>query len=70
MAKFKVNIFYIFSAMCTLLLIGYFWFAFLPQFEGYSEYPAIKTVISSITALLLVALGIQVFLAIRTEKEP
>jgi len=70
MAGFKINIFYVISAICTLILIGYFWSVFLPLFEDSFEYLTVRTLISFLTVLLLAVVGIQVFLAIRREKEP
>jgi len=69
LAGFRVNIFYIFSLVCTLVLVGYFWFTFLPLFEGSYEYASVRIMIGILTALLLAVAAIQVFLAIRKEKE-
>ncbi|MCD6470170.1 hypothetical protein J7L29_05165 [Candidatus Bathyarchaeota archaeon] len=62
MPKYKVNVFYVISLICTLILIVYSWFIFLPQFEGTLEYQAVRTLILFIILLLLISAGIQLFL--------
>ena len=69
MAKVKVNIFYVISAVCTLLLVAYLWLMFLPSFADSPDYPGVRTIVFILTILVLAAAGIQVFLAIEKEKE-
>ncbi|RLI36583.1 hypothetical protein DRO55_03260 [Candidatus Bathyarchaeota archaeon] len=56
MVKFKFNIFYVISIICILLLIGYFWFNFLPSFEGTLQYEEVRNVIILITIFLSIAI--------------
>ena len=55
MAKFKFNIFFLISIICTLILIGYLWIIFLPTYERTLEYDVMRNVIILITALLSVS---------------
>lgn len=70
MARFKVNIFYMISAVCSLALIGYAWLAFLPSFEGAGEYSSIRYVVILLTVLLLVVVAIQIVLSVKREEIP
>jgi len=65
----KVNVFYVISLICTLILIVYAWFIFLPQFEGASEYQAVRTLVLFIIFLLLISAGIQLFLLKSKPRE-
>jgi hypothetical protein len=64
-----VSIFYIVAAVCSLLLVVYAWFMFLPQFENELEYSFVRDIITVITVLLAAAAGIQIYLAIE-KKAP
>ncbi|MFB0523131.1 MAG: hypothetical protein ACETV1_05140 [Candidatus Bathyarchaeia archaeon] len=68
MVGFRVNIFHIIAFICSLLLVGYSWFVFLPSFAGLPEYSTIQNVVIVLTVLLLMVSGIQIFLSIRTEE--
>ena len=68
MAKLKLNIFYLISAVCSLALIAYAWLAFLPSFEGATEYPSVRNIVVLLTALLLVVSAIQVVLSVKREE--
>ncbi len=68
LARLKVNVFYVISAVCSLALIGYAWFAFLPSFEGAAEYWSVRNVVILLTVLLLVVSGIQFVLSVKTEE--
>ncbi len=68
MPKYRVNIFYVISLICTFVLMGYIWFIFLPYFEGTLEYQAIKTIALFVILLLFLSAGIQLFL-IRTQSK-
>ncbi len=68
MARFKVNIFYVISAVCSLALVIYAWLAFLPSFQGATEYPSIRNVVILLTVLLLVVTTIQVVLSVKREE--
>ncbi len=68
MPKYRINIFYVISLICTFILIGYIWFIFLPQFEGTMEYQAIKTIVLFIIFLLFISIGIQLFL-LKTQQK-
>jgi hypothetical protein len=68
MAGLRVNIFHVIAFVCSMLLVGYSWFIFLPPFEGAQEYPYIRNVVILLTVLLLIASGIQIFLSIRGEE--
>ena len=67
--RVKLNVFYVISLICTLILIVYVWFIFLPQFEGALEYQAVKTIVLFIIFLLLISLGIQLFLLKSKPRE-
>ena len=67
MAKFKVNIFFIFSIVCMSLLVGYTWFNFLPLFRGSPEYDTIRNVAIFVTILLAVAI-VLTFLQMRENE--
>jgi len=56
MVRFKFNIFYVISIICILLLIGYFWFSFLPRIEGTLQYEEVRNVIILITIFLSIAI--------------
>ncbi len=56
MVKFKFNIFYVISIICILLLIGYFWFSFLPNFEGTLQYEWVRNLIIFLTIILSIAI--------------
>ena len=68
MARFKVNIFYVFSAVCSLALVGYAWLIFLPSFQGATEYASVRNVVIIVTVLLLIVSGIQAILSVKAEK--
>ncbi|MFQ6095301.1 MAG: hypothetical protein ACE5NN_04080 [Candidatus Bathyarchaeia archaeon] len=67
MAKFKFNIFFFISIICTLLLVGYLWAVFLPLFEGTLEYDVIRNVIIFITMLLFASVILTVLQMRRSE---
>ena len=56
MVRFKFNIFYVISIICILLLIGYFWFSFLPRIGGTLQYEEVRNVIILITIFLSIAI--------------
>ncbi|RJS89443.1 hypothetical protein CW705_07560 [Candidatus Bathyarchaeota archaeon] len=68
MARSEINIFYIISFLCSILLIGYIWLVFLPAFENSVAYDSIRNVAFLVTALLLVSAAIQIFLAVIKER--
>lgn len=68
MAKLKLNIFYLISAVCSLALIVYAWLAFLPSFEGATEYQSVRNMVVLLTALLLVVSAIQIVLSVKREE--
>jgi hypothetical protein len=68
MARFKVNIFYVFSAICSLALVGYAWLIFLPSFQGAAEYSSVRYVVIIVTVLLLIVSCIQAILSVKVEK--
>ena len=55
MVRFKFNIFFLISIICTLVLVGYLWIGFLPTYERTLEYEVMRNVIILITALLSVS---------------
>ena len=67
MAKFRFNIFFIISIICTLLLVGYLWIVFLPLFEGAFEYDAIRNITIFITLLLMASAALTLFQMRKTE---
>lgn len=68
MARLKINIFYVISSVCSLLLVGYAWFVFLPTFSGTDVYGAVQYIVILLTVLLIAVSGIQIFLSIRREE--
>ncbi len=68
MARLKINIFYLISSICSLLLVGYAWFVFLPPFNDTPVYSAVQYVVILLTVLLIAVSGIQIFLSIRREE--
>jgi|GEM_PF-1146879 len=67
MAGRKINIFYLISFICTIILAAYIWLVFVPQFSGYPEQESFSLAIFLVIALLLVAAGIQLFLLISSS---
>jgi len=68
LARFRINIFYVISSICSLLLVGYVWFIFLPTYENTLHYEVIRSITIMIVMLLLISAGIQIFLSIIKEK--
>jgi len=68
MAGRRINIFYLISFVCILILIGYIVLVFLPEVSGYSESSAATTVIAIVVALLFVAACIQLFLLLKPSQ--
>ncbi|MCX8170820.1 MAG: hypothetical protein N3E47_02430 [Candidatus Bathyarchaeota archaeon] len=64
----KINIFYLISFICTIILTIYIWLVFLPQLSGYPGQEPISLIILVVIALLLVAAGIQLFLLISSPQ--
>ena len=64
----KVNVFYMIAAVCSLLLVAYAWFMFLPTYEGELEYYFVRNIIMVLTVLLLISAGIQMFLSMTKEE--
>ncbi|MBS7634169.1 hypothetical protein KEJ34_01530 [Candidatus Bathyarchaeota archaeon] len=68
MAGRRINIFYLISLICTLVLIAYICFIFIPQFNAYTDMMGIKTVLIMVIVLLSTAAAIQFFLLIRPPQ--
>lgn len=68
MAGRKINIFYLVSFICTIILVAYIWLIFLPQLSGLPGQEQLSPMIFLIIALLLVAAGIQLFLLISSPQ--
>jgi len=51
--------------ICILLLIGYFWFSFLPSFEGTLQYERVRNVIILITIFLSIAMVLILSMMVR-----
>jgi len=62
----KVNIFYVFSAVGALLLIGYLWLVFLPIYSGTDAYNAMRNMV----ILLSSVMGVVVVLTLLMAKLP
>jgi hypothetical protein len=67
LVRFKVNIFYGISAVCSLALVAYAWFVFLPSFEATGEYESIRYVVILLTILLVAVSGIQIVMSVVRE---
>ncbi|MEM2341696.1 MAG: hypothetical protein QXX94_03625 [Candidatus Bathyarchaeia archaeon] len=71
MSDHKINIFYLISFLCTVILIIYVGLIFFPQVADYISNPEMKSVIiivAVIIALLIIAAGLQLFLLIKPTK--
>jgi glucan phosphoethanolaminetransferase (alkaline phosphatase superfamily) len=68
LAKFRINIFYVISSICCLLLIVYAWMVFLPVFRDTPGYPSVQTMVIWLTVLLIAIAAVQLYLSI--SKEP
>jgi len=72
MSDRRINIFYLFSLICTIALIAYIGLVFLPKMLTYVGQPEVEpviTVTSVIIALLIVAACLQFFLLVKSPKE-
>ena len=65
----KINIFNVIAAVCSLLLVVYAWFMFLPMFEGLSEYSSVKDIIIVLSVALIAVSGFQLYVAIWGREE-
>ncbi|MBS7606809.1 MAG: hypothetical protein QW502_01925 [Candidatus Bathyarchaeia archaeon] len=65
MGERKINIFYLISFICTLILIGYIGLVFFPVISSYPEMQPIVPITLLIIGLLGVAAGIELFLLLR-----
>ncbi|MEM1990281.1 MAG: hypothetical protein QW782_06570, partial [Candidatus Bathyarchaeia archaeon] len=68
MPKSSMKAFYVMTLICTILIICYLWFVFLPQFEGKLEYPSVRMVVSYVILLLLAAACAQIYLLKRPSR--
>jgi len=68
LAKFKINIFYVISSVCSLILVGYSWLVFLPAFKDTAEYTAVQNIVILLTVLLVAVSGMQVYLSVKREE--
>jgi len=66
-----INIFYLISFLCTLILIAYIGLIFFPQVSSYTEteMESVTTIIIIVIALLIVAACIQFFLLVKPPKQ-
>lgn len=55
MKKAKLNIFYVFSVIFLLVLIGYLWLVFLPAYTGAEVYASVKTMVAVVSIMLAAA---------------
>jgi len=62
----KVNVFYIFSAIGTLIFIGYLWLVLLPMYLGTDAYHAMR----SMVILLSSVMGVVVVITLLMAKLP
>lgn len=67
MVRFRVNIFHVISGVCSILLLVYLWYVFLPSFSNTLEYPAIYNTGLLLTVLLLLVTVVQFGLAVRKD---
>ena len=68
MAWLKINVFNMMAAICTLLLVVYAWFMFLPTFEGLTQYSDVRNIITILSVLLIVVSGFQFYIAVQREE--
>jgi len=62
----KVNIFYVFSAVCALIFIGYLWLVFLPMYLGTDAYNGIRNIVILVSS----AMGVVVVLTLLMAMLP
>lgn len=66
--RFKINIFYVISSVCSLVLVGYSWLVFLPAFKDTAEYAAVQNMVILLTVLLVAVSGMQIYLSVKREE--
>jgi Kef-type K+ transport system membrane component KefB len=72
MSDRKINVFYMISFICTIVLIAYVGLVFLPEmlaYVGQLEAEPVITVISIIIVLLIIAACLQLFLLVKSLKK-
>jgi membrane protein DedA with SNARE-associated domain len=69
LSQLKINIFNVIAAVCSLLLVVYAWFMFLPMFEGLSQYSDMKNIIIVLSVALIALSGFQLYVAIWGREE-
>ena len=70
MPQYKINVFYLISIICMLLMIGFMWFVYLPSFEGFPVYEFVKNLSLVITILFSIAIILTLLrIRIPTEEE-
>lgn len=69
MGERKINIFYLISFLCTIILIGYISLVFFPVISSYPETQSIIPITLLIIGLLVVAAGIELFLLLRPPDQ-
>ena len=65
MKAVELNIHYLFSLICIILLIAYLWLGFVPSMH---EYPEVRGSASVVTALLAVAAVLLVVLSVKGSR--
>jgi Na+/melibiose symporter-like transporter len=68
LAQFRINIFNVVAAICSLLLVAYAWLMFLPMFEGSNEYSGVQTIVIWLSVLLVALSGLQFYFGIRRKE--
>ena len=64
MAELRINIFNIMAAACSLLLVVYAWFMFLPMFENLPQYSDVQNIVTLLSVLLIGVSAFQFYMAI------
>ncbi|MCS7119707.1 MAG: hypothetical protein RMJ07_00940 [Nitrososphaerota archaeon] len=64
MSGIRINIFYVISSVCCLLLIWYSWMVFLPLFEYTDVYSSVRMLVIGLTIIFLALSGILLYLSI------
>jgi len=64
----RINIFYLISGLLCLLLVASLWLIFVPSFYETDAYELVRNLALIISALLIVVVAIQIFLAVLSEN--
>jgi len=64
LAQLRINIFNMMAAVCSLLLVVYAWFMFLPMFEGLPQYSDVQVIVTLLSVGFIGVSAFQFYIAI------